>query len=245
VVAFDNLDTLNKAQSDILCSAITGATVAKRMLYQTNEIGVYELHNTVVLNGIDIMPSESDLAERCLLLNLKKIEKTSRKLDRDIEATFEADLPEILGAIFNTLSLAMNHFIGLNPREKPRMADSYVEMLAIALALGIPEDKFQKIYFENIEKIDKARSNIAIVEAVKEFMFSDKCAGRKFSGKASEVYTKIRDCYSGRKQDLPNSPSQFSRKLMIEHSVLYSIGLTVNIDDTKPDATYIDIIRRK
>ena len=139
----------------------------------------------------------------------------------------------------------MNHFIGLNPKEKPRMADSYVEMLAIALALGISELDFNEIYFENLDKIDKARSNIAIVEAVKEFMFGDNCTGRKLSGKASEVYTKIRDCYSGRKQDLPNSPSQFSRKLMKEHSVLHSVGVTVNIDDTKPDATYIDLIRKK
>ena len=245
MVAFDNLDTLNKQQSDILCIAITGATIAKIILFQTNELGVYELHNTVVLNGIDIMPTESDLAERCLLLNLKKIEKTARKLDRNIEEDFDADLPEILGAIFETLSKAMQLFKGLNPAEKPRMADSHVEMLAIALALGVSESDFNDIYFENLNKIDKARSSIAIVEAVKEYMYSEQCKGRKFSGKASEVYTKIRDSYSGRKQDLPSSASRFSRKLMAEHSVLYSAGLTVNIDDTKPDATYIDIIKKK
>ena len=161
MVAFDNLDTLNKQQSDILCSAITGATIAKRILFQTNELGVYELHNTVVLNGIDIMPAESDLAERCLLLNLKKIEKTARKLDRNIEDDFEADLPEILGAIFTTLSKAMHLFNELDPREKPRMADSYVEMLAIALALGVSENDFNAIYFENLNKIDKARYHLS------------------------------------------------------------------------------------
>lgn len=245
LVTFDNLNELTKAESDILCSAVTGATVSKRLLFQTNELGVFELHNALVLNGIDIIPSESDLAERCILLNLKKISSSNRRLDSEIQAKFEADLPEILGAIFTSLSNAMYFRKVVKPAKMPRMADSYVEMLSIALALGIDEERFEKIYFSNIEKIDRERSNIVIVEAVKEYLFSERCTGRKFGGKASDVYTVIRNNYSGNKYNFPNSASHFSRKLRTEYAAFHAVGITVNIDDTKTDATRIEFIKNK
>ena len=245
LVTFDNLDELTKSESDILCSAVTGATVAKRVLFQTNELGIFELHNALVLNGIDIMPSESDLAERCILLNLKKISSSNRRLDSEIQTEFEADLPEILGAVFNSLSKAMHFRKGAKTAKTPRMADSYVEMLSIALALGIDKEHFEKIYFSNIEKIDRERSNIVIVEAVKEYLFSERCTGRKFAGKASDVYKAIRNNYSGKVSNFPNSASHFSRKLRTEYAAFHAVGITVNIDDTRTDATYIEFIKNK
>ena len=99
LVAFDNTDELKKEQSDILCLAVTGATYTKRSAYSTNNVAAFDLHNTLIINGIDITPSAADLAERCLLLNLKPLIE-SRKRDSDIEAEFNKALPEILGAIF-------------------------------------------------------------------------------------------------------------------------------------------------
>ena len=243
MVAFDNTDELTKEQSDVLCSAVTGATYTKRVAYSTNDMAVYDLHNTLIINGIDILPSESDLAERCLLLNLKSI-TGSRKTDSDIESDFNEVLPEILGAIFSTLSQAMQIVNGLSPQRLPRMADSYTEMLAIAMALGLTEAEFEKIYFDNLAKIDKARSDIAIVQAVKEYMTSGLVKGKVFRGTATEVFTKIRENYSGDKRDLTSSPSRFSRKLGSEHAALYASGYIVNIDPTKQDHTYIEIIKK-
>ena len=242
-VAFDNTDELAKEQSDILCSAVTGATYTKRVAYSTNNMAVFDLHNTLIINGIDIMPSESDLAERCLLLNLNSL-TGSRKKDSDIEQAFNDVLPEILGAIFNTLSKAMSVIEDLTPQNLPRMAESYIEMLAIAIALGLTEAQFEKIYFDNLAKIDKARSDIAVVQAVKEYMLSSQVSGKKIYGTATDIYTKIKANYSGDKKDLPSSASRFSRKLNSEHAALYASGYIVNIDPTKQDHTYIEIIKK-
>lgn len=243
VVAFDNTDELRKEQSDILCLAVTGATYTKRASYSTNNMAAFDLHNTLIINGIDILPSESDLAERCLLLNLIPI-TTSRKTESEIDAELNEVLPEIMGAIFDTLSKAMEIIGNLTPQRLPRMAESYVEMLSIAMALGLPESKFEKIYFDNLHKIDKARSEIAIVQAVREYMTNEVLKDRKLSGTITEVYNKIKANYSGDKKDLPNSPSRFSRKLSSEHAALFAAGYIVNIDPTKQDHTYIDIIKK-
>ena len=244
-VAFDNTDVLSKEISDILCSAVTGATVQKRKLYTTNELGLYELHNTLVLSGIDIVPTESDLASRCLLLKLKPIEAEKRKTDTELREDFQNTLPEILGAIFNVLSEAMKTIREIQPVRMPRMAESYKEMLAIAVAMGVPESRFESIYNANLTAMDKARADVAIVEAVKEYMESPMVAGRMVSGTATELFNKIRSNYSGSKNDVGNSASSFSRKLRREYRVLYEAGYTVNFNDTGDSHSRIEILKNK
>ena len=62
----------------------------------------------------------------------------------------------------------MRVITNLNPQRLPLMTDLYVEMLAIAIALGISEKDIEEIYFNNLAKFDKARSEITIVQVVKE-----------------------------------------------------------------------------
>lgn len=244
-VAFDNTEELSTETSNILCSAVTGATMAKRKLYTTNELGVYELHNTVILNGIDIIPTRSDLASRCLLIKLKSVTETKRMTDSYINSRFNNALPEILGAIFNTLSQAMNSINIIAPQKLPRMAEAYTEMLAIAIALGISESTFNEIYFENLDKIDKERKNIAIVDAIIEYMESPHVTGKKLQGTVTEIFNKVCTNYSGQKNKIAASASHFSRKLRREYSVLYAAGYTVNFDNTDSKASRIEIIKNK
>lgn len=244
VAVFDNTDEVGKDVSNLLCSAVTGATAVKREYYTTQDLCVLTLHNALVINGISVLPGESDLADRCLLLNLNPISSTERRTDLDIQKRFQVDLPEILGAIFDTIARAMTTIHTIAPTELPRMADSYVEMAAIAVALGISEKRFKTIYDTNLAAIDKARGDIAIVEAVREYMTSGLVPSKKLRGTITEVYQKISKNYSGRKQDLPRSASHFSRKLSAEHSALLAAGFIVNIDPTHADATRIEIIKK-
>ena len=245
-VAFDNCsDEMSKEVSDILCAAITGSTIAKRKLYTTNELGVYELHTALILNGLDITPPFSDLASRCLLLKLKDIDASNRQTDEEFTAAFEKTLPEILGAIFNTLSTAMSIVITLKPAKLPRMASSYLQMLSLATAFGVPESEFERIYFENLNLIDKERANVAIVEAVQEYLNSDFVKGRSVSGKLSDLRQKIYANYSGKTSDLPASPSLFGRKLRQELKTFSAVGITVLLDNTFEDGTHLKLIKEK
>lgn len=241
LVAFDNVADISKDSSDVLCAAITGSTYTKREYFTTNSMAVFNLHNTVVMNGIDIAPSESDFADRCLLLKLHKITSTQRKTDSDIATRFNEDRPYILGAIFNTLSEAMKIINDLEPSHLPRMAESYLDMLAIAIALGVEEDEFRRIYEDNITALNKARSNSDIVMAVKDYMNS--IASKSIEGTVTKVYNAIRNA-TPNKAALPNSASHFSRRLRAEYASFSAVGLTINIDDTYADGTHIKIIKK-
>ena len=170
LVCYDNVRTISVEQSDILCQAITGATVPSRTLYTNNDLFVQKLCNIVVVNGIQVLPTESDLAERFLVVNLKGIDETQRKREKDLQRDFDAKRPFILGAIFDTLSKAMQCYSSISIENMPRMADSFVDMLAIALVLGISEDEFRAMYADNVAEMDKLRNETPLVQAVRELM---------------------------------------------------------------------------
>ncbi|MCV5223735.1 hypothetical protein OFC57_33020, partial [Escherichia coli] len=62
LVVIDNLRSLTKRQSDLLCTVATKGTMTKRTLYKTAEVTMLELHSPLVLNGIHDFVKESDLA---------------------------------------------------------------------------------------------------------------------------------------------------------------------------------------
>lgn len=246
LICFDNVGEISKDQSDVLCSAITSSTTAKRTLFSDCSLTLQKLRNVVVLNGISVAPKESDLAERFLMLTLKKITGKNMRPEREFWADFDSKLPSILGAIFDILSRAMrcaeNYTID---EDLPRMADSFVDMSIIAQAMGLPSEEFRRIYDANVAKLKKARADTPLIEAIREYMHGPGAGKRVFEGTASQVYKAIKSNYSGNHSLLPGSASHFSRKLDGEHDSLKAAGFRANIDDSKPDGTHIRIIRLK
>lgn len=242
---FDNLSSgsISNDISDSFCGAITGTAITKRSLYTDLDLKTATLHNTIAFNGIDISVSRDDLAERLLLIKLNKITPKERRTDTNIWDDFNKALPEILGSIFNTLSLAMNEIKDIKAGDISRIGDAFVEMIAIAKALGITEEKFRQIFADNVQALKQARSTSPLVESIKEFMTNYQ--GRKFQGKADKVLTKIRDNFSGDKVLLPQTASHFTRQLEREHENLVKNGYRINIDDTGVNGTDVSIIKKK
>lgn len=156
MVCFDNTAALSAKVSNILCAAITGSKEAKRKLYTDCDQVILNLHNLVVLNGIDIVPFKSDLAERSLLFELQPISKAQRKTDNDFWSEFKRDRAAIMGAIFDTLAKAIQLVPSVQRKGLHRMADANAEMIAIAMALDISQDEFQKILDANKTKLQEA-----------------------------------------------------------------------------------------
>ena len=240
---FDNVSAISNDASDTFCGAITGTSVAKRSLYTNGKLTVCTLHNTIVINGIGVVPSRDDLQERMLLFRLEKIASNKRVTESKLWQMFDEALPEILGSIFNTLSVAMQKMRTLQTNDIARIGDAFVEMLAIAQALGISEEKFRQIFNDNKEALKKACSTSPLIEAVKETMAS--LQGRKLQGSANTVFQTVYKNYSGDKTALPQSASHFTRQLDKEYESLIKNGLRVNIDDTGAQGTQVAIIKRK
>ena len=235
LVCFDNTATLSTKVSNILCAAITGSKEAKRKLYTDADQVILNPHNMVVINGIDIVPYKSDLAERSLLFELLPISKEKRKTDSEFWSDFEADRPLILGAICRVLADAMKLMPSIQVTSLHRMADANREMLAIALALGITEDDFQNILWSNSKKLQAAYAqNNPFVDCVASFV---KLKGTIYKP-ASEVYGEVLASIPGNRHFFPDSPSAFSRRLNEEKDALEQAGIRF-AKAKRSDANYI------
>lgn len=225
LVCFDNTNQqFSENISDLLCAAVTGVTDAKRRLFSDSELVVLNLHNTVVLNGINAIPKKADFAERSLLFEMKKLEKTEYQSKTDLAQRFTADKPLILGAIFDTLSRAMSIRKNIVVQKRHRMADAHLNMLAIAMALGIKQEKFQAILDANNKKLQNAYAEQnQLIEALKHFMGSQ----TRVSGSATRIYRLIFDSIVGDKSFFPKSASALTRKLNEEREAIEAAGLRV------------------
>ena len=235
MVAFDNTAALSTKVSNILCAAITGSKEAKRKLYTDCDQVILNLHNLIVINGIDIVPYKSDLAERSLLFELQQISKENRKTDAEFWSSFAEDRPLILGAIFRVLSEAMTLMSEIKTTSLHRMADANREFLAIALALGISEDAFQKILWDNSKKLQAAYAqNNPFIDCVATYI---KLKGSVYKS-ASEVYGEVLASIPGNRNFFPDSPSAFSRRLNEEKDALEQVGIQFS-KAKRSDANYI------
>lgn len=241
--SFDNVSTISKDYSDRFCVAVTGGTISRRKKFFDSDMVYLPVNNVIVLNGIDIAPSESDLAERSLFLALKKLRSNELKSQAQLEKAFTSDKPYILHEVFSTLSKAMKIYPQLMPKNPPRMVDAYTEMLAIALALGIKEADFAKMITENTAAMDKARGSEPLIEAVTEAM--DSHGKRKLEGTSTEVFKMVRHSFSGKPSLLPPTAATFAKKLSQLEAPLREAGFRILLDDTGAKSNRITIIRKK
>ncbi len=225
LACFDNTAPLSAKYSDILCAAITGSKDVKRKLYSNCDQIILNLHNLVVINGINIVPHRSDLADRSLLFELRAIPKTDRIPDSDFWKEFEAKKPYIVGAIFDTLVKAMCILPTLTFETLERMADAHKEMTAIAVALGVEQSEFQRIFEESKSKLQDAYNQTSeLVELVLEYMRTRK----RVDLPTSKLYKELRESIIGSGKFYPDSPSALSRKLNLEKDALFAAGYDLN-----------------
>ncbi len=152
-LAIDNLSNLPIARADRICSAITGSFIEKRVLHTDTDTIVLPCNPRIILNGINSISNRPDLLDRSIAIQLERINPTKRIAVEEMNKSFEADLPDILGGIADTLSKA----IAIHPTVKlasyPRMADFCKWGYAVAEALGGRGAEFLKAYGNNAAKL--------------------------------------------------------------------------------------------
>jgi hypothetical protein len=154
VLSFDNLTHLSSEQQDLLCCVSTGAGYSHRTLYSDLEETFLEFRRPQLLTGIDLVPTRSDLLDRCLIVRLERISEEERLPEEELETLIVSLLPGIYGALLDLLVTALRNLPETKPARLPRMAD----FCKLCIAAGIPG--FSDSYTSNLEA-----GNQAAVEA--------------------------------------------------------------------------------
>lgn len=231
LICFDNIDSISKDISDLLCMAVTGGGYSKRKLYTDSEEKLMYFKKGIVLNGINVVTTRPDLLDRSILMELERIPTEERLEESQLNNQLKEDIPKILGAIFTTLSKAMNIYDDIQLEKLGRLADFTRWGYAIAEASGMEGDKFLNAYLNNqmdanYEAILSNPVGLAINKLTNKL--------EKWEGTPTELLSKLNEVAEEENIDTsnrlwPKAPNILSRRLNEIKSNLQDIGIKVTI----------------
>ena len=231
LICFDNIDKISNDISDLLCTAVTGGGYAKRKLYTDSEQHVMNFKKCIVLNGINVVATKSDLLDRCILMELDRIPSNERIGEYELDKMIEEDMPKILGAIFTTISKAMNKYKEIELKNLGRLADFTKWGYSIAEVSGIGGETFLNAYLNNqkdsnYEAILSNPVGAAIVKLNR--------SNSKWEGTPTELLRQLTDIAESENINTsisgwPKAANSLSRRLNEIKSNLKDIGIDIEI----------------
>ena len=231
MVFYENVSSISRAASDLLCIAVTGGSISKRMLYTDADDFFVSIHTNVGINGINIAATQPDLLERTILLGLDRIEDNGRKNEQGLYTEFEKERPKILGALFSAAAKALAIQPSIVLEFLPRMADFTQWGAAITESLGFPKEEFLRVYQSKIrEQSDEALE--ASTEATALIRFMDIKASGEWHGEPARLLSQLRklvnhddEAFGFAGEELPKRASQLMRKLNVVKPNLRLAGI--------------------
>ncbi len=242
---FDNVSAITHDTSDTLCKAVMGAAIQQRKLHTNGDDYIFTFQRCISINGISNVANKSDLLDRTIMLELERVEPRERKELREVYRAFEIDRPIILGAIFDTLSKAMQLYPTVKLPEYPRMADFCRWGYAIAEALGYEGAQFVEEYKENsCIQNEEAINADSVAFLMVEFMRIHP----QWTGRASALLKEL-NALAGSfginvANNIPRSPCHLSRRLKAVKSNLEEVGIRFEFDHKNSSGTFISVTKK-
>jgi hypothetical protein len=223
--AYDNIDYLSPVQSDALCRAATGGGFSKRVLFSDDDDKIYNFRRCVLLNGVNQASTRSDLVDRSLLFGLERIPEAKRKTERELWSKFRADVPMILGGVFDIISRAMALHPSVKLSSFPRMADFAEWGCAIALAMGYTQEEFEAALASNK---DDQNETVLNEDWLAPVILKLMATRDTWEGTASELLVELEECgLRGRRLPRANILSGHLKLISMnleESGIFYSRG---------------------
>lgn len=176
ILSFDNLSTITGDLSDSLCCLSTGGSFATRTLHTNDEETVLQAMRPAIINGIPDLMTRPDLAERTLLIELRRIGPGQRLTEEELEARFVAAHPRLLGALLTALAVGLDRLSETRLEHPPRLADFARLVVAAEPALPWTPGEFLQVYTAmQDEAAQVVLEGDEVAEALREFMDERGC----------------------------------------------------------------------
>ena len=148
--------------SDTLCSLSTGGGYAARELYSDGDEKIFDAKRPLILNGITDIATRPDLLDRSIILNLPPIADSDRIEEADLNRRFQEARPRILGALLDSVVMALRNRDTVKMTNKPRMAD-FAKWGCAAEPAHSEGPIFLKAYLKNRSSINDVAIEASLV----------------------------------------------------------------------------------
>jgi hypothetical protein len=226
VISLDNLSTVTDWLSDTLCRVSTGLGFSTRTLYENDEETLFDACRPIVINGIGVLGTRSDLLDRTIELELPRIPDDRRQDEAQFWAAFDREQPAILGALLDAVSGAIGQLDAVKLERAPRMADFARWVVAAEPSLSWPTGSFLKAYTSNRDAIHEIALDAAVIVPPMRTMLES----GEFVGTATELLDRLAGIVgetATRRRGWPGNATSLSRELARIAPNLRSVGIEV------------------
>jgi hypothetical protein len=134
-VGLDNLSGMvPQWLSDCLCRASTGDGDVRRQLYTDGDVSVIAFRRVVVFNGIDVIVTQGDLADRLVRIKLPRVRAYLK--DDVVARRWAEEHPNILGGLLDLAAQVHERLRTIEVKNPPRMADFAAVLACVDEKLG-------------------------------------------------------------------------------------------------------------
>lgn len=220
----DNISHISQDMSDLFCVLSTGGAHRKRTLYSDGDVHLSQAIKPIILTSITQEIRREDLLSRVVLMEIEPLKE--KKTPSELQDSFNAKLPSILGGIFDVLTKIRVEEV--DKRNLVRMSDFHLYSRAIAKVLNFEIDALLEANFHNQE--EEALGNSDTGEAVRSYM-EDKQEVEMTASDWVNVLSEI-DSSFRKKQ-----PTWFSKDMVKLKDSFREIGFEVTFDRTSKART--------
>ncbi len=215
VVGVDNVSEISQPLSDIICCLVTGATRGARALYSNNGLSIFTVRRPVVLASTGQVINASDLADRCLIVDVPPIKV--RVAEHTLWSEFKKDRPKILGALLDGFFEGLRNIDVVELDDPPRMMDFATFATAAESAFGFEPGTTVAAM--------KARQASIAQDSVEESPLATRLiefAREGFSGTSSDVISKL-----GPSEHWSKNARKFRNQFNLVNPDLRKVGVRV------------------
>ncbi len=168
-LAFDNISSLSRSQSDYLCGVFSGISNSTRRIY-TQDLISWRLRRPICLNGITDFVKRDDLLSRCLFL--RTIQIKNRRTEREFWQEMEQDKPSILAEIFDLLSGALAIENNINLETETRIADFQKFGYAVAetIETGMGQVFLSRLRANKVWSLECIQENEILIPLINNYL---------------------------------------------------------------------------
>jgi hypothetical protein len=213
---------LSKEASDTLCRLSTGASFGTRQLYTTTEEIVIEAVRPIILNSIEDVVDQPDLADRAIFISLEPIAKNDRRSEAELWNSIQRDLPQILGALLDGLVVGIERLPTLKPVWLPRMAD-FASWASACEVQYWSESEFLRAFRRNeMKTLENFASTEPVIFGLRILLTSQ----TSLTIKATDLLQELKRACGNARDGLPNNAKALGNKLNILQPLLKKLGIT-------------------
>jgi hypothetical protein len=226
-LAYDNLSSIPIWLSDALCRIATGGGYAARQLGTDAEETLFDLSRPIVLTAVGDVIHRSDLADRAIMIELKRIDEQLRRDEETLHRALAEARPAILGALLDALSHGLANADKDLPSQLPRLADFALWASRCEGAFAEGGAVMAALKNNAADAAENVLESDPVCVAVLAFLDGENSG--HWRGTAAELLGALRPhaAEGARGRDWPRTPRAMSSSLRMAQHLLAKRGVTV------------------